>query len=214
MRDYFNQKFGFKCFALYRSIAQLAPLEFHKDPNVLQVGHIGSLYHPDPFRRFVKACREYAKGQGRRLRIQRIGISKEMDKVAEENPGVFENSGELEERDALPILANCDFLYAMYPAGYQYRGFRRFSLPIKLSTYLQAQRPIFAHTPDDSGLAHVVGDYKVGCVCTSEDHNDLKEKIGAIMSSEVKREQFEALRNELMGAKQVEQLRMALTQGE
>lgn len=212
MRGYFNQKFDLKCFALYRSIAQLPPLKFAGDPNVFRVGHIGSLYHPNPFRRFVKACREYAEGQNRELRVMRVGISPEMDKIADENPEVFENCGELEEQNALPILANCDFLYAMYPAGYRYKGFRRLSLPIKLSTYVQAQRPIFAHTPEDSGLAKVVSEYKVGCTCASDDHAELKGKIGRILRSPVKREQFETLRNELMGARQVEQLRKALTQ--
>ena len=212
MRDYFIQKFDLKCFALYRSIAQLPQLKFSGDPNILRVGHIGSLYHPNPFRRFVKACRECAEGQNRELRVMRVGISPEMDRIANENPEVFENCGEMEEQNALPILANCDFLYAMYPAGYRYEGFRRLSLPIKLSTYVQAQRPIFAHTPEDSGLAKVVSEYKVGCTCASDDHAELKKKIGTILRSPVKREQFETLRNELMAARQVEQLRKALTQ--
>jgi hypothetical protein len=40
----------------------------------------------------------------------------------------------------------------MYLAGKKYELFRRTSLPIKVSTYAQAQRPTFAHTPREARL--------------------------------------------------------------
>ncbi len=61
----------------------------------------------------------------------------------------------------------------MYPAGGKYQLFRRTSLPIKVSTYVQAQRPIFAHTPADSTLACVVTKYKLGAVCMAGIENDI-----------------------------------------
>ena len=134
-----------------------------------------------------------------------------MDKIAAENQEIFESCGELEEPNALPILANCDFLYAMYPAGHPYRGFRRLSLPIKLSTYIQAQRPIFAQTPEDSSLAKIVSQYRIGSLCNSDEQIRLRETIRAVLSSQVKREQFELVRSELMGEDQIKKLRSALT---
>jgi hypothetical protein len=211
MRDYFNQKYNLNCFALYRSVSQLPRLDSSPVTNELRVGHIGSLYHSDPFRRFVTACREYAARKNRRLKIVRVGNSPEMDKVAEENPDVIETRGELSEPEALPLLSNCDFVYAMYPAGYRYKGFRRLSLPIKLSTYIQAQRPIFAHTPGDSSMAQVITQYGVGRVCSSNDPAEIKQGIEAMLRSPVTREQFEILRSDLMGYAQVQNLRRALT---
>src|SRR6202008_801380 len=119
--------------------------------------------------------------------------------IASENPATFENHGELLEQDALPVLAKCDFVYAMYPEGFRFRGFRRTSLPIKLSTYIQAQRPIFAHTPPDSGLAQLVRQFNVGKICSTGQHSDIRKTVDELLSSEYPREAFEKLRVELMG---------------
>jgi hypothetical protein len=211
MRDYFKQKYGLNCFALYLSLCELPDAHYAPVARELRVGHIGSLYHPEPFRCFVEACRGFAAKQNRVLKIVRIGHSPEMDKVASESPEIFENSGELEERDAIPILGNCNFLYAMYPDGFRFQGFRRTSLPIKLSTYIQAQRPIFAHTPGDSNLAKIVSRYGVGQVCSSVEEVYVQRSITEIVSSEVTFGEFEKLRNDLMGMSQLQELRDALT---
>ena len=212
MRDLFNSKYGLNCFALYRSFSALPEVRFEPKDGVLRIGHIGSLYQPEPFQQFVKACRRTAIEQNRKLEIVRIGASSEMDKVAREHPGIFENLGEMEESEAIPILANCDFLYAMYPDGIRFKRFRRTSLPIKLSSYIQAQRPIFAHTPGDSNMAKIVSEFKIGSVCTSNDEKELQRSIEQVLHNPVEKEQFEAVREGLMGRTQVEQLRTALTE--
>ena len=211
MRDYFLRTYHVDCFALYKYLAELPLMPDCRTAHTLTVGHIGSLYHPAPFRRFVRACREYATQHQRSLKIVRIGSSPEMDKVAAESPGEFEQAGELLEKDALPVLARCDFVYAMYPQGHRFEGFRRMSLPIKLSTYVQAQRPIFAHTPEDSGLAQLVSRYGVGAVCSSQEANAIRQSIEDMLVTQVTRENFEALRRDLMGEEQVLQLREALS---
>lgn len=212
MCDYLNVKYGVNCFALYKHLPQLpaiAPAPVAGP--ALRVGHIGSLYHPGPFRRFVRACRELASEQGRSVTIVRIGTSPQMDEVASEKMVNFENHGELPEQEALPILATCDFSYAMYPGGFRFRDFRRFSLPIKLSTYIQAQRPIFAHTPPDSGLAELVLKFNVGVVCSSNHLQSIRESLQALLGKSVEKRRFENLRADLMGCEQLEQLRRALT---
>lgn len=199
MRDYFKMKYGVDCFALYKFLPELPIVNFHRSSEMLTVGHIGSLYHPDPFRDFIRACRSYAAAQNRFLKIVRIGTSQEIDKIASENLATFENHRELLEQDALPVLATCDFVYAMYPAGFQFQGFRRTSLPIKLSTYIQAQRPIFAHTPPDSGLAQLISQYGVGTVCSSNRESDIQRAVQATLDAKINRDNFETIRNDLMG---------------
>lgn len=210
MRDYFDRKYGVHCFALYKYLSELPAVEPRHEPNFLTVGHIGSLYHPDPFRRFVLACRSLAAAQGRTLKIVRIGTSPEMDRIAAEELAIFENHGEMQEKDAVPLLAACNFVYAMYPEGMRFKGFRQTSLPIKLSTYIQAQRPIFAHTPDDSGLARLISEFKVGIVCSSKEVSVIQRGVQELLNSQIIRENFEALRIDLMGPGQIEQLRSAL----
>lgn len=212
MRDYLNEKYGVHCFALYKYLAALPAMNSARSGETLTVGHIGSLYHHEPFRKFVLACREVAAAQKRSLKIVRIGTSPQMDRVAAENLVALENHGELLEEDALPVLAKCDFVYSMYPDGFRFKGFRRTSLPIKLSTYIQAQRPIFAHTPPDSGLAELVARFQVGRVCSAKGVEDIRKSVEALLATSVGRENFEALRRELMGPEQLEQLRRALTE--
>jgi hypothetical protein len=210
MRDHFKLKYGVSCFALYKYLPELPEIAFRLSDKILRVGHIGSLYHPDPFRKFILACRTYAATQNISLKIERIGISPEMDQIALENETIFENHGELLEDDALPVLATCNFVYAMYPEGFRFQGFRRTSLPIKISTYIQAQRPIFAHTPADSGLAQLVEKEHVGHVCTRYHPDDIRTCVAKLLEMKISRENFEAARKELMGREQIEQLRKAL----
>jgi len=211
MRDCFKRKYNVDSFALYKYLAELPAVEPHLSESTLTVGHIGSLYHPDPFRKFVLACRGCAAKQNRSLKIVRIGDSPEMAKIAAENLARFENHGELLEKDALPVLATCDFVYAMYPHGFRFQGFRQTSLPIKLSTYIQAQRPIFAHTPPDSELAQLVHKHGVGTVCSSQNEDAIQQAIERMLQTKVSRDHFEALRSELMGPDQLLLLRNALT---
>ncbi len=211
MRDYFNQKYGVNSFALYKYLPELPLVTPRVCANCLTVGHIGSLYHPTPFQNFVLACRSLAQAQNRALKIVRIGSSPEMDQVAAQGLATFESHRELLEQDALPVLATCDFVYAMYPSGVRFRGFRRTSLPIKLSTYVQAQRPIFAHSPGDSGLAKLVSRHRVGTVCSSQDHNEIQNAIKLMLETTISPDHFEALRVDLMGPTQLQLLKQTLT---
>jgi hypothetical protein len=212
MRDYFRLKYGVECFALYKYLPELPSVAFQPAPETLTIGHIGSLYHPDRFRAFLIGARSYAASRNRSLKIVRIGESPEMSKIASESLATFENHGELLEQNALPVLAKCDFVYAMYPDGFRFQGFRRTSLPIKLSTYIQAQRPIFAHTPPDSGLAELIGKHGVGVVCTSDRETDVQKTIREILNARITRANFESIRSDLMGPQQLEQLRAALSE--
>lgn len=210
MRNRYREKYGVKCFSLYLHVPKLLKLGVAHDPGRFTVGHIGTLYHPEPFRRFLDACKQVAAQQNRQLRVVRIGASPEMDEFANEDPGVFESYGDLDEAASIPLLASCDLLYAMYPPGFKYELFRKTSLPIKLSTFVQAQRLIFVHSPADSGLARIVGAAGVGSVCSSLDHNEIVRAIELAAQTSVPFDSFENLRQELMGFDQVHKLRASL----
>ena len=82
---------------------------------------------------------------------------------------------------------------------------------MKLSTYVQVQRPIFAHTPSDSSLASIVGKYNLGAVCTTNEESELRHALHAVLQKEVPHACFEEVRLELMGPAPLQQLRAALT---
>jgi hypothetical protein len=98
----------------------------------------------------------------------------------------------------------------MYPSGTRYELFRKTSLPIKLSTYLQAQRPIFAHTPADSTLACVVRKYQVGKICESQEQRKIADDLRALLKQSVPAAHYKHARQELMGRDQLEKLDAAL----
>lgn len=211
----FLQKYRVESFPAYRYVPALPKVPIRApepSPKALLVGHIGSVYHPAPFRTFLRACRNIAAKRDRALKVLRIGTSPELDEIARENPSVFENRGELTEDQAIPILASCDLVYAMYPPGSRFECFRRTSMPMKLSTYIQAQRPIFAHTPADSGLAQVVSQFSIGQVCSSENIELIRTAIARLLDSPVEPQNFESARQELMGRQQIDRLRLALSQ--
>jgi hypothetical protein len=210
MRNLYREKYGVKCFSVYLHVPALPQLRVAPDKNKLTVGHIGTLYHVEPFRRFLNASKRVAAEEKRQLRVVRIGASPELNDLAKENSAIFESHGDLNETAAVPLLAGCNLLYAMYPSGSKYELFRRTSMPIKLSTYVQAQRPIFTHSPPDSGLARIVGPAGAGCVCVSEKEGEIALQLRRIIEAAIPHESFEALRQQLMGLDQVRQLGAAL----
>jgi hypothetical protein len=210
MREAYWHKYKVDSVPVYRFVPQLPRISFEPVRGSLRVGHIGSLYHPEPFRGFLAACGKIAGKAKLALRVVRIGSSPEIDRIASANPQLFEDCGEQDEGKAITILASCDFLYAMYPSGSRFQCFRQTSLPMKLSTYIQAQRPILAHTPADSGLAQFVRKHGVGTVCTSEREPDIQVSIEELLGKNIGQENFEAIRKDLMGSEQIQRLRAVL----
>lgn len=211
MRDAFRKKYSVESLPVYRYVPELPAVSGKPDTAMLLVGHIGSVYHPRPFEFFLRACEQYAARHKRALKIIRIGTSPELDAIAAESPGVFHHYGELAEREAIAVLARCDFLYAMYPDGARFECFRRTSMPMKLSTYIQAQRPIFAHTPPDSGLAEVVDKFRIGNLCSSDKVEAIIEAISKLVDHVIEPKNFETARQDLMSRQQIDRLRAALT---
>ena len=210
MRNLYRERYKVRCFSVYLHVAQLPSLNVTRDSEKLTVGHIGTLYQPEPFERFLAACKQIAAERKRELRVIRIGASPELGAFSRRDPEIFEAHGDLEEETAIPLLASCDLLYAMYPSGKKFERFRRTSLPIKLSSYVQAQRPIFAHAPRDSTLARIVGPWRVGKVCDRDNQTAIKAQLDEALQTAVPWLNFEQLRQELMDVEQVKQLGAAL----
>jgi hypothetical protein len=211
MRDLYREKYGVECFSVYLQLPTLPNLSVPRDPKALTIGHIGTLYRGEPFRRFMAACRMVAAVEKKSLRVVSIGQSPELCEIAGRESAIVENKGDLAEEQAIPLLARCDLLYAMYPDGKRYELFRRTSLPVKLSTYIQAQRPIFVHSPLDSSMVAILRQYQVARICPGNHEEEIATEIRAALQQESAPEEFERLRQSLMGFSQVQQLDAALS---
>jgi hypothetical protein len=212
MRDFYRERFGVECQVVYRYVQGL--LRF-KDrvisTEVLRVGHIGIIYDANQFREFVEALCAHGRNLGMPIKLVKIGRSREFERVQEVYPDLVEDLGQLPEKAAIEELSKCNFLYSMYPDTPRFEVFRRTSQPMKLSTYVQAQRPIFAHTPEDSTLAAAVRKYRIGSVCGSSDRQGIEVALKALQQlEEIPRERFEQARTELLGIAQVRDLENTL----
>ena len=212
MRDFYRERFGIESLVVYRYVQGLPRFKDHViSKDVLRVGHIGIIYNATPFKEFVEALPAHGRRLGVSVKLVKIGRSREFEKVQEEYPDLVEELGELPEKTAIEELSKCNFLYSMYPDLPRFEVFRKTSQPMKLSTYIQAQRPIFAHTPEDSTLAAAVRKYRIGTVCPSSDRRSIEGALKAhLQLEEVPRERFEQARSELLGIAQVRALESAL----
>jgi len=215
MRNFYREKFGIDALVVYRYVQALPRFKDRViDKNVLRVGHIGIIYDASQFREFVEALRAYGRNLDISTKLVKIGKSREFEKVQQEYPELIEDLGELPEKAAIEELSKCNFLYCMYPDASRFEVFRRTSQPMKLSTYIQAQRPIFAQTPEDSTLAAAVRKYRIGAVCTSPDRTGIEATLKELCQlEEIPHERYEKARTELLGIGQVRDLANTLRSG-
>jgi len=208
MRDLYHEKFGIEAAVVYRYVESLPRLRNRIIAgDVLRVGHIGIVYHAREFRGFVEALQMHGRKLGVSIKLRKRGRSREFERVQLDYPDMVEDLGNIPESSAIEQLSKCHFLYSMYPCGRRFEVFRKTSQPMKLSTYVQAQRPIFAHAPEDSTLASVVRRYRIGFVCPSVERQDIEVALMALHElGDVPVERFEKARAELLGVAQVREL--------
>jgi len=81
----------------------------------------------------------------------------------------IEVTGHVTESDAVPLLRECFALDLNYPFGSRDAVLRRTSFPTKLSTYVQAGRPLLLHSPTDSSVMPLVDDSGFAAVWSNND---------------------------------------------
>ncbi len=213
MRDYYQKIFGINSAVIHRylpSLPQFDSVTF--DVNSLTVGHIGTVYSLAEFRLFCQALQEYAKAKGLNAKLITIGLAREYISIINEFPQLIHDIPQLTETAAIAQLSRCNFVYAMYPFSRSSAVFRQTSLATKLTTYIQAQRPIFAHTPSDSTVATVVSKYQLGVICDRLTTSDLTAAIEQLCKYELTPNCFENARAALFGYDNVTKLEKCLKQ--
>jgi len=180
----------------------------------IRIGHVGSLYRPDELGHFLRCLKEMEKQGPQRFEFVNFGVvSRSMKTLERRFPGVIRQMGHLSESEAVAQLQSCDFVYVMYPFSARYKIFRRTSLPLKLSTYFLASRPIFAHCPPDSSLAEVMSRFNLGTMVSSVKPNDLIAGVNQILTFRLIASEVQRAREHYCGYQNVLRLRSALQIG-
>lgn len=181
--------------------------------NQLRVGHIGSIYSEPEFRCFLITFGKLARCTGKTPVLVLIGAGG-LDRIALQHcmgdNSEIEDFPGLDESVAVQHLATCDLVYCMYPFDRRDAFFRQTSLPTKLSTYVQSQRPIFAHTLDDSTLAELLGPLPIATVCSSLESPDIEKSIRTLQASTWDSNSFEEFRSQTYGLHNVTRIQDAL----
>jgi hypothetical protein len=206
MAHYYQEKFGVRSRISHVYVRQLPSIgENVLSKGAIRIGHIGSLYDKGDFSCFLRAMRSWSKRKSLKLELTIIGYTGPTDwlkSVSEADMCCVIPS--LPEDMAVRHLSACDFVYAMYPFSWAFRTFRKTSLPTKLSTYIQAQRPIFAHTPKDSTLAKVVEMYEIGAVAASTKRTELESTAEGLIARNIRGDSFENTREALFGWRNID----------
>lgn len=172
MRTYYEKLSGVKTEVCHRYLPAVAinPNPHQQgDQGVLLAGHIGSIYDQDDFISFLSVLKEYAESIGKKALLKMWGCHLNIDDIPEELKSNIIFYSTLAEEKVLPELSKCTLVYAMYPFDKNLATFAATSLPTKLTSYLQAGRPILGHGPEKSTLTTFINQTGTGKMWPSTD---------------------------------------------
>ncbi len=155
----YRERYGIASTIVHRGIAEpVLERPAHLAGGSLEIGVMGNTYGYDQLPLLARVLEEAAGRVGARGRIVMIGQGPGERLRAEVGGRIdVEVTGHLDERHAIERLSRCFALYLNYPFSRRAAVLRQTSFPTKLSSYLLAARPLFAHAPLDSSIAHLSG---------------------------------------------------------
>jgi hypothetical protein len=165
MRDRYRRRLGVDSVIVHRGLdGPIAPAPAFIGDR-LRVGVLGSTYSYEQLPILATATAEAARAAGVAGEIVVMGRSYGERLRAEMGDRIdVVVTGHVDEAAAVPILQTCLALYLNYPFGRRDAVLRQTSFPTKLSTYIQAARPLLLHVPRDSSVMSLIGPdrYTVG----------------------------------------------------
>lgn len=174
------------------------------DAKELVVGHIGSIYDKKDFLSFLSMLVQFAQSKRQTAMLKMWGCHLNMSDVPNALRGNVTFYPTLPEDKALPELSQCAFVYAMYPFAPALKIFGATSLPTKLTSYLQAGRPILGHGPADSTLASFLKNTRTGAMWTSGDQQTGFDVLQAVSSLEFNSTQWQHARESYFGERNLQ----------
>jgi hypothetical protein len=159
MADRYRRRYGVTANVVHRGMSPFAAPTAPSAADALEVGVLGNTYGYDQLSLLVEAVANAARGAGVPGRIVVIGQGHGA-RLREEAAGKIEVevTGHLDERAAVERLSRCFMLYLNYPFSRRGAVLRQTSFPTKLSTYIQAARPLLVHAPRDSSIRFLASD--------------------------------------------------------
>lgn len=203
MRNYYEKISGLKGQICHRYLRKDS-IRHEYDPagnsaDELTVGHIGSIYDRKDLLSFLSVLVEFAEGKGKKALLLMWGCHLKAADIPAHLQGNIKFCPTLPEEKVLPELARCEFVYAMYPMSKALSGFSNTSLPTKLTSYVQAGRPVFGHCPDESTLAEFLKTTGLGVLWDTGNRESGLRALADIFTMAPDGKQFEKARQQYFG---------------
>jgi hypothetical protein len=139
----------------------------------------GSLYAESAWRSLLAAlARLHWNISGHQIRLRVLGRAMN---VRNSGPARIEYLGFVADSERDWLIAGSDVLYLPMPFESALAPLSRYSFPAKLSTYIAARRPVFAHAPKDSALARFCVEHRIGVQCNSLDPADVAASLVSVV---------------------------------
>lgn len=182
MGEVYQQRYGVRATTLYIGVEPEKCLSPRCPDNTKQpilIASLGSVNSAENWNLLISAVRKLNQQQGtEKFRILHIG-NLDPNLLA---PAEVEATGWLAEEDFLGQLDRADvcFLNSSFALDQAETG--RLSFPLKIHSFIQAQRPLLAFGPADSAVVRFVHDHQAGEVCCQPDASALADTIQAFIS--------------------------------
>jgi len=160
MAERYRRRYGVGSTIVHRALdGPIAPAgDYDSARNGLRVGVLGSTYGYGQLPLLARAVEVAAGRLGVAPRLLIVGQGHGEQLRAEFAGRVeVESTGHISEAAAVSLLRGCFALYLNYPFGRRDAVLRQTSFPTKLSSYVQAARPLLVHALADSSTTPLVG---------------------------------------------------------
>ena len=214
MQNYYKDISGLNGEVCHRFLsAQSINVKPFRGGTNVNIGHIGRLYKKDSLIRLIKLLKKFYDPKGITPIVKLWGCHLNSDTIPNSlrtNVCFYPTAS---EDDVIPQLANCDILYAMYPLDKRLEIFAQTSLPTKLTSYLQAGRPILAHCPQNSTLAEYINATGLGVIWQSDNETAGMAALSKMSSINLTKEQLLNARERYFGENNLHIMNGYLTSG-
>jgi hypothetical protein len=215
MQNYYKDLSGLKGEVCHRFISthSLNVKPFKGGANV-NIGHIGRLYKKSSLIAIIKLLKKFYDPKGITPIVKLWGChlhSESLPDFLRSNVCFYPTAS---EDEVIPQLAKCDFLYAMYPLEKSLQVFAQTSLPTKLTSYLQAGRPILAHCPQNSTLAEYINTTGLGAIWKSDNEIEGMATLAKLSVINLTEEQLLYARDRYFGENNLHTINKYLTSGD
>ncbi|MDZ7831114.1 MAG: glycosyltransferase [Desulfobacterales bacterium] len=177
MGEIYQKRYGVKTITLFPGVEKekcLAPRTLDSKKSPIIIGSVGSINSKRNWNILVESVNLLNQRHGKgKFRILHLGRPSRDLLITED----VEATGWLPEKEFESQLRRIDIGFLNWDFAPEMAETRRTSLPLKITTYIQAQVPMLALGPIDSTVVRYLNDYDCGLACTKPETKSFADQL-------------------------------------